>query len=188
MVEINNLKQGDILSEHQFYKVVRVDNMRRVVVLKTDNGEEISVTNNIVSAYMDSADDFKSIVETSRTDLIEKIKQRPSTAMTIHYKKMIDVKHVKAELYNLYSNKKGSLLSEKEYKSKVDSVLEQGFFGEERTIRGRHYHSFDEFSRLNFIDMDVVKEEGKSYDTRFRKVDLRTVEWAIIENIKYVVK
>jgi hypothetical protein len=47
---------------------------------------------------------------------------------------------------------------------------------------GRHHGHKDEFGRLQFTDMEVTSGHN------LRLVDPRTVEEAIIANVKYVVK
>ena len=59
-------------------------------------------------------------------------------------------------------------------------MLKDATAGEERTMIGRHYGVTDEFGRLRFTAME--KDGG------LRLVDPRTVEWAIIDNIKYELK
>ena len=44
------------------------------------------------------------------------------------------------------------------------------------------------FGRVDFVDMEIQKDFSLSYDNRFRQVDPRTIEWLIVNGIKYVVK
>lgn len=185
-VDVNKLKIGNILSEHQFYTVNKI--FTGSVLLTNDKGEQINVTNDIVENDMFCANLAPKGATISRTDLIEIIKTNPSTAMTINFNKKVKEQDSRGALYNLYANKKGVIISEKIYQQEVNKILHGLASGEERTIRGRHYNVLDAHGRLNFIDMEQIKEPDKIYDTRFRLVDLRTINWAIIKNVKYIVK
>lgn len=63
---------------------------------------------------------------------------------------------------------------------KLSTMLKEATAGEERTMIGRHYGVSDEFGRLRFTAME--KDGG------LRLIDPRTVEWAIIDGVKYELK
>ena len=108
----------------------------------------------------------------------------PRTVMTINYNKQVKAVDVIAEIEEMYQNS-----TPKEISTKLKKSVNKALAGEERLIVGRHYGTKDSGGRLQFIDMGIEKDFTKTdYDTRQRLVDMRTLNWAIISDIKYVTK
>jgi len=180
----NRLKKGDILSETQYYTVDRINGAN--VILTTDNGSDITVGRGYADNHLKSADHYDSINKVSRTELVNIIMGNARKAMTIHYNKKLKKEDMDARIINLYPNQGGKLVSKAQFQANVQALLD--LKGEERIIRGRHYGSQDANGRLHFVDMDQKKDPNKDYDTRRRLVDPRTVNWAIIDLVRYEVK
>ena len=70
----------------------------------------------------------------------------------------------------------------------IKKAVKHGLEGEERVMIGRHYGASDDFGRVHFVDMEVVKDASKDYDTRMRLVDPRTLQHLIVNNVKYNLK
>ena len=172
----NRLKKGDIVSEHQFYKVKEFT--QTGVAFINDDGIDIHVANDIVNSCMSDASQFDEEVEVSRTRLIEIFTQNPRIAMTVSFTKKINTKEVAAELYKAFKNKENLLASDIEFLMR----------GKERIMRGRHEGQHDDFNRIQFVDMDIKRDTSKEYDTRLRKVDPRTLNWVIVNNVKFKIK
>lgn len=77
-------------------------------------------------------------------------------------------------------------MSESDFKKAVNAAIE--FKGEERTMKGRHYGATDPGGRYHFVDMEQENDSSKDYDTRNRLVDPRTLNWLIVNGVKYQVK
>lgn len=180
------LKPNEKLSETQYYTVEKISGNK--VQLKNDLGENIVVDASYVESCLVSANQFSSEKVMSKTDLTNLFLSSTNVAMTVNYNKQIKEDEVKKQLHGLYPNKGGKILSEADFKKKVNEALSSALVGEERTMIGRHYGSQDEFGRVRFIDMEQPKDETKDYDTRQRLVDPRTLNWMILRGIKYKVK
>jgi hypothetical protein len=186
MTQFKNLKVGTRLSETQYYKVEKIVNGQ--VQLRNDFNEPIVVDSNYVEKCLTSADQFDTEKNMSKTDVTNLFLSATNVALTVNYNKQVKEDEVKKQLWDLYLNKGGKILSENEYKKKVASAIGAALVGEERTMVGRHYGSQDEFGRIRFIDMEEVQDLAKDYDTRQRLVDPRTINWLILKGVKYIVK
>lgn len=170
-------KTGDILSETQFYTVDGLTD--DFVELINDEGNLIKVSVKYAEKFLTSATNFEKITNVTRTELIEKVLNSPRIAMSVNFNKKVDKKDIKNALYQLYPNK-GKIISEVQFNKNVNNAL--SLTGEERTMCGRHYGKMLGTGRLAFIDMEVKT------GIRERQVDPRTLNWAIIDGVKYQVK
>lgn len=179
-----NLKIGEVLSETQFYKVEKV--VGNKVQLKTDDGQSIVVDSVYVDNLLDSASQFDKVEKITRTELTEKFLASTRIAMTVNFNKQVKPADVKAAIVDLYPNKGGKLMSESDFKKAVAKAID--LKGEERTMIGRHYGVQDSNGRVSFVDMEVTKGTNPAHDARLRLVDPRTLNWAIVNKVKYEVK
>lgn len=177
-MKFEDLKKGEVLSEIQFYKVdeIKGDKVRLIA----DSGEAVVVDKNYVEQFLASGEQFESTIDVNKTQLQDIIINNPRTAMTVCYNKQTDVKELKKDLTKSLSKK---LPLDDVYK-----VVMSHIEGEERIIKGRHDGHLDAGGRIKFIDMDIEKDLSKDYDTRFRLVDPRKLNYAIVNNVKYIVK
>ena len=185
-MDFKNLKKGEVLSETQYYKVVKIAGNK--VQLVNDNGENIVVDSGYVNNCLSSSVQFEDTQKITRTELAELFINSARTAVTVNFNCKVKEADVKKALHALYANKGGKILSEADYKKKVNAEVKKAISGEERTMIGRHYGSQDDFGRIKFIDMNAARDKSKSYDTRHRLVDPRTINWIIVGNVKYVAK
>jgi hypothetical protein len=177
----SKLKVGDVISETQYYKVVKIAGDR--TQLKNDLGEDIILNKSYLEDCVDVADQYTEEKVVSRTEATQMFLSHPYTAMTVNFNKQVKKEDVVKEIMEAYENS-----TPKEFNTKAKAAVAKGLGGEERTMVGRHYGHQDEFGRINFIDMNIVKDETKDYDTRYRLVDPRTINWLIVKGVKYKVK
>ena len=177
-----NLKRGEILSESAYYKVHEVLSSGDVI-LETDSGQKVRLDSKYVDTFLSSASQFKTTEKLSRTALAELIVANTRVAMTINYNKKVDKEDVIKNIQEVYATS-----TPKEINEKIALVVDKALEGEERTIVGRHYAHFDAGGRIKFTDMHAPNDPTKSYDTRIRLVDPRTLNWAIFNGVKYIVK
>lgn len=179
----NEVKVGDILSETQFYTVTGVKDGR--VNLNTDKGEGITVDTSYAHNLLHSASDFSEVKKVTRTDLAEIFISHSRMAMTVNYNKQVKPDDVASNIAELH----GDLtlgMTQADFKKKVKKALT--LKGEERTMVGRHYGSPDINGRVHFIDMEIERDAEKEYDTRQRLVDPRTLNYVIVDNVKWQAK
>lgn len=186
MADFKKLTTGTKLSETQYYSVEKIVGDK--VQLKNDYNENIVVDSNYVDKCLVASDQFTETKKMSRTDLTNLFLSSTNIALTVNYNKQVKKEDVQNDLFALYPNKGGKILSEADFKKKVKDAVEGMLVGEERTMVGRHYGSQDEFGRVRFIDMNEKKDPAKDYDTRQRLVDPRTLNWLILKGVKYEVK
>lgn len=187
--KFKNLKAGEKLSETQYYSVVKTGSKdgKDFVELETDSGTSVIVGASYVESYMNSSAQIESDKTINKTEAAALFIANPGVVMTVNFNTQVKEKDAKEEMYALYPNK-GKMISEADFKKKIDAVVKSVITGEERTMIGRHYGSVNEFGRVSFIDMEVKKDTSKDYDSRTRQVDPRTINWMIIKGVKYKVK
>lgn len=174
------LQEGEVLSETQYYKVVRKKDDK--VQLQNDSGELIIVDKEYVNGCLDSGEQFKEERIVNRTEITNILLSNPYTAMTVNYNKKVDEKEVLKQLMETHQN-----TAPKDVEKTFKATLKKALEGEERKIVGRHSGNQDEFGRIQFVDMNIEKKES-GYDNRVRLVDPRTTNWIIVKNVKYRVK
>ena len=137
--------------------------------LRNSEGVEWSIDANILEQEFTFADQYECEEKISRTALIEIIVQAPRTAMTVQFNKK--PKHL--DVAKALACGQGELTDRQ-----WNAAVKKEVAGEERTMVGHHYGKFDEHQRLKFNEAGVG----------MRLVDLRTVNWAIINQVEYTVK
>ena len=176
-----------IYSENQFYTEVK-----RV-------GDKVQLVNqlgtNIVVPveYLDkiqSADNFKSEEKLSQTDLINIVLANPRTAMTIYFRKKdkkkskIALKKEKQakidEIQLAPASKVASLLQDL-----MDNPILENIPGEMREIKGYYTGTQDDRGRFQFMDMQTDARGNRNV---VKGVDSWTIQFVIVNNIKYTLK
>lgn len=183
---------GSILSETSFY-VVKAFEAGDKVVVTDDFGHEIRLGKRYVEEICVSADNFTSEEKKSMTELAEIFINSPRVACTVCYitkpteklKKDWEAEKAAkiAEIQNASLSSAPKLLSEL-----IDNPITKTIPGHERVMKGRHYGHVDDLGRVHFIDMELKKDPSKDYDTRSRQVDPRTIQWLIVNKVKYSLK
>ena len=128
-----------------------------------------------------------------RFKLADILVNSPRIAMTVAYitkatektKKDFDAeKNAKiAEIQNASLKNASSLLSDL-----IENPITRAIPGKLRVMKGRHYGHVDDLGRVHFIDMELKKDATKDYDTRSRQVDPRTIQYLIVNKVKYTLK
>jgi len=184
MTKFSELKKGDVLSESQYYKVEKTSGSK-VQLLVGD--QHIVVTKDYVESFLSSADQFNEAEKMNKTKLAELFINSPRIALTVAFYKQDKKKTKKAykeELVNKAEEvkedflKRGLAAIEDALANPVSEVIP----GELRVMRGRHYGEVDDMGRIKFVDMDIEGENN------MRVVDPRTIQYLIVNNVKYVLK
>lgn len=178
------IKRGDKWSRLSYGEITDVNGDS--IMIKNEDGKAWTISKDIFEAEFNVAGSTSNGVvgNITQTALIDLVLSKPGTIMTVNFNKKIDEKEVAAEISKFDTT----------HHLSATGLAKKILQGEERTIIGRHYHGIDEMGRLQFIDMELPKELKTSrdgtctYDTRLRKVDPRTINWVIVENVKYIVK
>lgn len=190
-MKANNLKKGAILSESSFFVVKEVQT--KAVVMTDDLGNEITIGNEYVEKVLNSADYFEKEEKKTMTELADIFINSPRIALTACFIKKDTAKTKKVyelevqEAISRVQNAKVGDIS-KIMLDIIERPISRLIPGGERIIRGRHYGHVDELGRIHFIDMELPKDESKDYDVRKREVDPRTLQFVIVNKVKYNLK
>jgi len=163
----SKVKVGSVYSRHSFGSVKSIGMGNAMI--ENENGDSWQISMELLEKEFSFADQAEEEKTVSRTEAIEALTAHPFMAMTVNFNKQ-----PKAE--DVATNLKGGqgAMSDKDWKKHVEKFME----GEERTMIGHHFGTFDEHRRLQFISSG----EGP------RLVDPRTINWLIVDRIKYIVK
>jgi hypothetical protein len=180
-----------IFSETSFYVVKEVQQSASILV--DDFGNEISIGNKYIEQICISADFFEKEEQKSMTELAEIFIKSSRIAMTVAYitkatektKKDFEAeKNTKInEIQNASLKNATALLSDL-----IENPITREIPGKLRVMKGRHYGHVDDLGRIHFIDMEIKRDATKDYDTRSRQVDPRTIQYLIVNKVKYVLK
>jgi|1_EtaG_2_1085319.scaffolds.fasta_scaffold00140_8 hypothetical protein len=161
------LKVGGFLSEVQYYKVidVRPNNVK----VRNERGMEFVIGKEIIEEGSFSADQFEGEEEITRTDLVQILANAGETVFTANFNKKLDVKQFK----EAFNDPKNTV--------KSNAALERMLLGEPRTMIG-YLTGADAISgRFQVVDLEAEKAFPK-------QIDMRTLNWVILRNVKYTVK
>jgi len=170
------LVAGDHWSRNSYGKVVAVH--QDEVIVENDQGTRWAIDPPLFEAEFNTADQFTDTQKITRTDMVKKIVSSARVVMTIFFRKKPEHKTL-VEAVNLLLNSPGKRPGPRQ----LSKLLKEATAGEERTMVGRHYGTQDEYGRIQFLDV-----EGLGSGTGLKTVDPRTVEWCIIENVRYEIK
>lgn len=175
------MQVGDIYSEISFYKIKEINNDK--ILVELDNGKVATIGIAYLKNFLISASDFIETKTVTRTEIADIFIKNSRIAMTVCFHKQINKDSIVKEVLEKIQN-----CTVKSLESEIKKIITKTIDGEIRTIKGRHYGIMNNFGRVDFVDMEIQKDFSLSYDNRFRQVDPRTIEWLIVNGIKYVVK
>jgi len=192
----NALKVGSILSETSFYVIEDFRNDK--IIVRDDLGNKITMGEPYVKQICTSADLYDSEEKKTMSELADIFINSPRIAMTVAFFKK-DAEKTKTaynkEVSDAILRVQNAKVSEVEglLKSLIENPISRVIPGELRVMKGRHHGHIDELGRIHFIDMELPKDtkaakDGSMYDTRKREVDPRTIQWLIVNKVKYVLK
>lgn len=207
MIDINNLKSGDILSESSHYIVESIygDNVN---LLHHESNDRVCFHMEYIRKYLKSGDEVKATVEVTREDksdgtpgirsIFEGI--HSSQVFTVCFKKQ-DKKKSKKKLQeeidaviNRFSSDIDEVKNSKKgvadaAKLLVTELIQHPILpydeGEDRILRGYKIQFESRDGRYNCIDMDIKRTCS---DSGIRPVNINQIKWLIFDGIKYIVK
>lgn len=187
----SDLKTGHILSENSFFTVNSVE--ANGVECTTDDGQTVRLGRRYVESIMQSGDLYSSEEEKTMTELADIFINTPRVAMTVAYFKKDKKKGVRAykkEVAEAVERVKNATVGtvESVVLDLIDNPITKVIPGELRVMRGRHYRSINDLGRVSFIDMEVTDPIKGDYDPRVKQVDPRTIQYLIVNDVKYTLK
>lgn len=205
--QINQLKQGSIISESSHYIVNRA--LGSTVHLKHfESGEDVQIGISYLKNYTNSADLYDTTVEVTKEDkkdgtlgirsIFENI--HSSQVFTVCFKKQdkpkskrklqeeIDaiVEQFSNSIDTVKNNKKGVANAAKNLVTElVNNPVLPYEEGEDRVLRGYKVQFASRDGRYDCVDMDIVRTDKES---GIRPVNINTIKWLIFNGVKYIVK
>ena len=206
--QINQLKQGSIISESSHYIVNRVSGSSAWLT-HFESGEEVQIGMSYLKNYTNSADLFETTVKVTKEDKkdgtlgIRSIWENihSGQAFTVCFKKQdkpkskrklqeeIDaiVEQFSNSIDTVKNNKKGVANAAKNLVTElVNNPVLPYEEGENRVLRGYKIQFESRDGRYDCVDMDIVRITDK--ESGIRPVNINTIKWLIFNGVKYIVK
>jgi hypothetical protein len=205
--QINQLKQGSIISESSHYIVNRVSGSSAWLT-HFESGEEVQIGMSYLKNYTNSADLFETTVKVTKEDKkdgtlgIRSIWENihSGQAFTVCFKKQdkpkskkklqeeIDaiVEQFSNSIDTVKNNKKGVANAAKNLVTElVNNPVLPYEEGEDRVLRGYKIQFESRDGRYNCVDMDIQQTDKES---GVRPVNINTIKYLIFDGVKYVVE
>lgn len=205
--QINQLKQGSIISESSHYIVNRVSGSSAWLT-HFESGEEVQIGMSYLKNYTNSADLFETTVKVTKEDKkdgtlgIRSIWENihSGQVFTVCFKKQdkpkskkklqeeIDaiVEQFSNSIDTVKNNKKGVANAAKNLVTElVNNPVLPYEEGEDRVLRGYKIQFESRDGRYNCVDMDIQQTDKES---GVRLVNINTIKYLIFDGVKYVVE
>jgi hypothetical protein len=166
------VKEGELLSEQQYYKVLSVND--GVAKVENARGMKLDVGLDVIAEGMSSSDAYEETVTLNRTELVSVLKNAGSSVFTVKYTKAVDVKVLREMFNNSGTNVKS------------DASMKRLLQGEERELRGRLMSNESVFGYISVEDLDVRFSDKDSHS--IRRVNESTIISIVLENTLYIVR
>jgi len=173
----DKVKQGAKFSRVSYGEVVSVSFSS--VTVRNETGLTWDITRQIFDKEFVLANVVESETTCNQTELIQTIKSNQRVVMTVNFNKQPKDRDVYTAIKEVIDEAADSGQAPKP--AAVKKVIREATTGPERTMIGRHYGAEGDRGRLFFHDMEATSGPPT------RTVDPRTVNWAIINGVKYIV-
>lgn len=205
--QINQLKQGSIISESSHYIVNRVSGSTAWLT-HFESDEEVQIGMSYLRNYTNSADLFETTVKVTKEDKKDGTLGIRSIWENIH----------SGQVFTVCFKKQDKPKSKRKLQEEIDAIVEQfsnsidavknskkGVAnaaknlvtelvnnpvlpydeGEDRVLRGYKIQFESRDGRYDCVDMDIVKTDKES---GIRPVNILTIKWLIYNGVKYIVE
>lgn len=205
--QINQLKQGSIISESSHYIVNRVSGSTAWLT-HFESGEEVQIGMSYLKNYTNSADLFETTVKVTKEDKkdgtlgIRSIWENihSGQVFTVCFKKQdkpksrrklqVEIDTIVEQFSNsidaVKNSKKGVANAAKNLVTElVNNPVLPYEEGEDRVLRGYKIQFESRDGRYNCVDMDIQQTDKES---GVRPVNINTIKYLIFDGVKYVVE
>lgn len=205
--QVNQLKQGSIISESSHYIVNRVPGSTAWLT-HFESGEEVQISMSYLKNYTNSADLFETTVKVTKEDKKDGTLGIRSIWENIH----------SGQVFTVCFKKQDKPKSRRKLQEEIDTIVEQfsnsidavknskkGVAnaaknlvtelvnnpvlpyeeGEDRVLRGYKIQFESRDGRYNCVDMDIQQTDKES---GVRPVNINTIKYLIFDGVKYVVE
>ena len=204
MIE-KEIKKGDILSESSHYRVKNILGSS-VILEHFESKNEVSIDKDYLHNFCNTADNYITEIKVTKEDKkdgtlgIRSIWENiyNSKVFTVCFKKQDTKKSNKQfttevnalaeqmckEIDQVKASKKGVAdWAKKTLHALMSNPIPKIVEGEDRVLRGYKIQFESRDSKYQCIDMDIENPEN-----HVRLVNINTIKWLIIDNIKYIVQ
>ena len=204
MIE-KEIKQGDILSESSHYKVKNILGSS-VILEHFESRNEVAIDKDYLHNFCNTADNYITEIKVTKEDKkdgtlgIRSIWENiyNSKVFTVCFKKQDTKKSNKQfttevnalaeqmckEIDQVKASKKGVAdWAKKTLHALMSNPIPKIVEGEDRILRGYKIQFESRDGKYQCIDMDIEDPENN-----VRLVNINTIKWLIIDNIKYIVQ
>lgn len=204
MIE-KEIKQGDILSESSHYKVKNILG-NSVILEHFESKNEVTIAKDYLHNFCNTADSYITEIKVTKEDKkdgtlgIRSIWENiyNSKVFTVCFKKQDTKKSNKQfttevnalaeqmckEIDQIKASKKGVAdWAKKTLHALMSNPIPKIVEGEDRVLRGYKIQFESRDGKYQCIDMDIEDSENN-----VRLVNINTIKWLIIDNIKYIVQ
>ena len=205
--QINQLKQGSIISESSHYIVNRVSGSSAWLT-HFESGEEVQIGMSYLKNYTNSADLFETTVKVTKEDKKDgtlgirsiwenihsgqvftvcfKKQDKPKSKKKLQEKIDAIVEQFSNSIDTVKNNKKGVANAAKNLVTElVNNPVLPYEEGEDRVLRGYKIQFESRDGRYDCVDMDITKTDKES---GIRSVNINTIKYLIFDGVKYVVE
>lgn len=206
--QINQLKQGSIISESSHYIVNRVSGSTAWLT-HFESGEEVQIGMSYLKNYTNSADLYDTTVEVTKEDKKDgtlgirsiwenihsgqvftvcfKKQDKPKSKRKLQEEINAIVEQFSNSIDTVKNNKKGVANAAKNLVTElVNNPVLPYEEGENRVLRGYKIQFESRDGRYDCVDMDIVRITDK--ESSIRPVNINTIKWLIFNGVKYIVK
>ena len=206
--QINQLKQGSIISESSHYIVNRVSGSSAWLT-HFESGEEVQIGMSYLKNYTNSADLYDTTVEVTKEDKKDdtlgirsiwenihsgqvftvcfKKQDKPKSKRKLQEEINAIVEQFSNSIDTVKNNKKGVANAAKNLVTElVNNPVLPYEEGENRVLRGYKIQFESRDGRYDCVDMDIVRITDK--ESGIRPVNINTIKWLIFNGVKYIVK
>ena len=204
MIE-KEIKQGDILSESSHYRVKNIIGSS-VILEHFESKNEVSIDKDYLHNFCNTADSYSTEIKVTKEDKkdgtlgIRSIWENiyNNKVFTVCFKKQDTKKSNKQfttevnalaeqmckEIDQVKASKKGVAdWAKKTLHALMSNPIPKIVEGEDRVLRGYKIQFESRDGKYQCIDMDIEDSENN-----IRLVNINTIKWLIIDNIKYIVQ
>lgn len=205
--QVNQLKQGSIISESSHYVVNRISGSRAWLT-HFESGEEVEIGVSYLKNYTNSADLYTQEVRVTKEDKKDgtlgirsiwenihsgqvftvcfKKQDKPKSKRKIQKEVDTIIEQFSNSIDEVKNNKKGVANAAKNLITElINNPVLPYEEGEERVLRGYKIQFESRDGRYNCVDMDIHRTEKES---GVRPVNINTISYLIFDGIKYVVE
>jgi len=182
LLNIDELKAGDVLSRVSYMKVLEV--FPFVVHVRNENGLEWTIAKAIVAGECKTPDHWNREEKTTRTAIAEKLCNAVrDQAFAVQFTKQATAKRASMliETDDAGCPEDATPALKKKRRTALGKDV---IHGEKRVLRGHLTDAEPFMGRTSAVDLDADTTKGAAT----RLIDHRSIDWLVFDGVKYVVK